>query len=691
MIKAPFNFVPLNEKVFFPDWADQISHDIPFEDGESGVIELTITAHSPIFVRNGHTKADAEAKNENYKSFSKINDKYFIPATSIKGAIRNVLEIMSFGKMTQVENDSFGLRDLNDSSYRDMMKKIHCGWLKTEGDKILLTDCGEPKRLSIKEIDRLLKTSLYGFISNGNNFRQGKGRDARLKYEELFVSLTSNKKTDKNFQEKFLSSRDYLLEGTFEEKTGTIVLTGQPGVREYKSDRKNPKTKKMGMWVGKEKEFIFPYTNQPPLEVPDEIFNAFKSIHKNTPDYKNFWRIKFQKGEEIPVFFQYKENSNEIHSIGLSYLYKYPYKKNVYDGIGAELKNPKKKEGIQLDTCECIFGNTYEKSLKGRVQFGHAMGIQNIHPDENETITVASTPHSSYYPLYLGLNNEDQLQNWDNATQIAGRKRYPIRNALLSNKGTDNMENSMYLLKSGAVFSAKIRFHNLRPFEIGALISALSFHNNSNCFHSIGYGKPLGYGKVKINVKLPNNKKKEDEYIQIFENVMNEFLANTKWINTPQIKELIAMAKGVPNGKENLFSYMEMSTRTTENEFKISKDEYIKGNDYLRRYTDIINNIPKKDDIENLIPKITIESLEKEAGFYLKEGQKYRCNLNADDKVSILSQDRNIRKRIDCPFVICDDSPIKKYIVRDYAEIEIVEVLKHDIDIRILKIFPPKN
>ena len=67
-IKAPFNFVPLSEKVFFPDWADQISQDIPFSDGLSGTIELKITAESPIFVRNGYNREDKEAKNADYKS-----------------------------------------------------------------------------------------------------------------------------------------------------------------------------------------------------------------------------------------------------------------------------------------------------------------------------------------------------------------------------------------------------------------------------------------------------------------------------------------------------------------------------------------------------------------------------------------------------------------------------------------------
>ena len=117
-IRAPFNFVPLSSNVYFPEWANQISQDIPFSDGMSGIIELKITAESPIFVRNGHTKKDAEDKDETYKSFSKTDDgRYFIPATSIKGAIRNVLEIMSFSKMSHIDNKRFSIRDLQLKKY----------------------------------------------------------------------------------------------------------------------------------------------------------------------------------------------------------------------------------------------------------------------------------------------------------------------------------------------------------------------------------------------------------------------------------------------------------------------------------------------------------------------------------------------------------------------------------------------
>ena len=52
-ITAPYNFVPLSRKVFFPDWAGQVSHDLPFSDGVSGELTCELTTHTPIYVRNG--------------------------------------------------------------------------------------------------------------------------------------------------------------------------------------------------------------------------------------------------------------------------------------------------------------------------------------------------------------------------------------------------------------------------------------------------------------------------------------------------------------------------------------------------------------------------------------------------------------------------------------------------------------
>ncbi|MDD3945356.1 MAG: hypothetical protein PHS38_11660, partial [Bacteroidales bacterium] len=57
-IKAPFNFVPVSSEVYYPGWADQISHDIPFSDGISGKISITIEAKTPIFIRDSKSKTE---------------------------------------------------------------------------------------------------------------------------------------------------------------------------------------------------------------------------------------------------------------------------------------------------------------------------------------------------------------------------------------------------------------------------------------------------------------------------------------------------------------------------------------------------------------------------------------------------------------------------------------------------------
>ena len=100
MIKAPFNFVPVNDTPYLPKWANQISQDLPFKDGLSGKLKLRIIAETPIFVND-------RVQDDNLEpcEFCHILDPegikhYFIPGTSIKGVLRNVLEILSFGKMT---------------------------------------------------------------------------------------------------------------------------------------------------------------------------------------------------------------------------------------------------------------------------------------------------------------------------------------------------------------------------------------------------------------------------------------------------------------------------------------------------------------------------------------------------------------------------------------------------------------
>ena len=153
MITAPYNFVPLNEKVFYPPWASENIlkniHDVPFKDGESGVIEVKITAKSPIFIKDSKNRTEfCHFINENG------GKEYYIPATSVKGMIRNVLEIMSFSKIRIDEGKHKKYLSVRDMTDRRKLAGIvnetsgGCGFLIKSGNEYIVEDCGKPITIS---------------------------------------------------------------------------------------------------------------------------------------------------------------------------------------------------------------------------------------------------------------------------------------------------------------------------------------------------------------------------------------------------------------------------------------------------------------------------------------------------------------------------------------------------------------
>jgi CRISPR-associated protein (TIGR03986 family) len=631
MIRAPFNFVPLNKHVFFPEDTNLVSQDVPFSDGKSGTITIKITAESPMFVsdkhNNGQTEYFCHIPAENQSDW-----KYYIPGTSIKGAVRNVLEILSFGKMTQVQNRSFTIRDLyrgkkNDDDESTMtdgdfyMNKlnagtIHCGWMTMQSDGYYIDDCGEPWRISMEKIDKMfedldINLDMDDFVKGENftNSPQNKGnRFAKAKYDKLLAASGRNSyaELDSLLKSNFINDNDTAIErgnrifkcyGTGG-APGTIVFTGQPGTRKIIYNKETGKEE----WTGKYFEFIFPdEILRKAVRVPDGVFKSFESIHRDSPDYGNahqegFRYKELRKGRPIPVFFTYKTtNANEIDSIGITYMYRYPAFNSVYNGITPiellDIERP--------DLPECIFGYTTRKdSLKGRVSFSHAF-LQSI-PHVLNINYALSSPHPSFYPLYLGNG-----QSWNSQSiRIAGRKRYPVRNRIESNKGSEGMNKPIRPLATGSEFRGQINFFNLRPFELGALLSSLDFCGRNECHHSLGQGKPLGYGKCKIvieNVSFSSpieNHVDTTTFREVFEDMMNNESVKKnwpeKWEDSVQLRELFAMARGIPNGQDDYFTYMKLRSKDEEDPtFEKAKKAYKDNNEQLGRFSQIIINPDK--------------------------------------------------------------------------------------------------
>lgn len=149
-----YNFVPLNEEVFYPDWADKVSQDIPFSDGEDGVIEVTLRNVSPLFIRNGSSDSNNPSP---YSSHVMVDGKrlYFLPATSIKGMIRTTMEIMAFGKMTQY--------------IKKLYKSVGRGQKRTYDISAIVN---KQQELDLNKRD--LVETIFGYITNDTNSMRGR-------------------------------------------------------------------------------------------------------------------------------------------------------------------------------------------------------------------------------------------------------------------------------------------------------------------------------------------------------------------------------------------------------------------------------------------------------------------------------------------------------------------------------------
>lgn len=573
-VKTPYNFVALNEKVYFPFWAEYTSQDLPFSDGESGHIDFKISNHSPFFIGSSHL-ADGTIADKNNKG-SKENPLVFpgaykngpgafIPGSSLKGLLRNSLSTVSFGKIKGLSKTKQSFRDLSGKgpnyALKSNQKSIKAGWLKQVNGQWLIEDCGVPGRISHAQIDKKLGTNFVETFKKGRTesdfFKKEDHKLARYKYLEL-----ERIQGPGLFKDKVGFLKDGPVHKIYQfgegENEASLILTGQPGERD-----KDAPVGKDGKGTGKFYEFLFfPATGNSFAVEAQERDNFLEAmfeydVAKTNKDWQH-WKKQLKEGGKIPVFF--RNNGRKVIDFGLSFLYKMPYKHAPADLVSADHQVEDK-----YDLAELLFGRVGENenisSLKGRVHVGHASLITGEFMG-TKSFLLAS-PRASYYPFYVkqSIKNGrvDNFSSYDRDTaRIAGRKFYPVAKEVENYKGENNEQMLSHIkpLKTGATFKGSIYFHNLRPVEIGALLSVLSFHRQEGYFHKLGMAKPLGYGKIKINYKLKDLKHNVDDYIAAFEETMSNFLGNP-WANNRDVKEYFTLHADHKNINQSRLGYFE--------------------------------------------------------------------------------------------------------------------------------------
>lgn len=575
-INAPYNFVPLADKIVTPQWANLISHDMPFQDGLSGEIAFTLTSHTPLLIGGEQFSASEQQPCQIYP-FKTPDGNYAIPGSSLKGIIRAVLEIATFSKMEIVDDRRYGLRDISTGyvaeSYASRVRnRVQTGFLR-------LSHTGEPEivpcamaRLSHRDLETWWKLPTPMFK---------KRTSVKEKYEKwsklcainnivnpLSLALTINGEIVTNIE--------------FGDIIGFPVFTGQI------SDCTDDKPGRTGKWTrGKYRDFIF-YSKRPNEafhlhEVDPAGWRDFLFIHGDEDTradmpWTGFWKKKFWNRQEVPVF--YIRSTNKLQ-IGLAYMPKLAGDFSIHDMI--RHSSPKHLDSHLNDFATTIFGKIGDQpsdTLKGRVWFEMAQAINNptciTQPD-----SILSGPNPTYFPSYI--QQQTQAPDWKLSGQnpqyatyletsehktptIRGWKRYPVQpeteskvQPLQEDQQTNRkVQVRLHTLEKGAKFRGRLHFHNLKPEELGALAWSLNFGGNSMCRHGLGMGKSFGFGQITLvldkndNRIIPNNASSIapslDSCIHEFRSYMDRTLG-TLWNNTVQIQALLAMANSTQYGR----------------------------------------------------------------------------------------------------------------------------------------------
>ena len=571
-VQCPYNFVPCPDRIVEMTDGDQISQDVPFRDGIGGHLEVEIETHAPIFV------PDPDRPTHFY---SLPGGEVALPATSLRGMLRNTVEIASFGRMNPVNDHRFPLRDLTGWAaelYRRPMTMVSAGWLKQiPGQKYDGPDEDLSSRCHI-EPTHWAKVGYPLLEKQFRGLRLGDAQRSTDKYKKFSGTDLDVTAVVKTLEEPAAQGKLRRLSsiGVVQEldgsngsgEKGTVVFTGQP----QRWDPKNTRSR------AKRNDFFFHGNAGPALPVSFAVRKAFSSAHgssgeqhkldlKPNPEWK-YWQKILQSGGRVPVFFLSDQDAN-VQAIGLARMFRLAGNLTV---TAAAANAQGALDESCFDVAESIFGRVRkEDGLRGRIRIGMAHPQQQVSATAPVSVVMGG-PKPSYYPFYLQQEGEDEPTTWlDEKGKAAGWKRYQVRETHhvppLPEKLNEKMMTTFHPLETGSRFRTTIHLHNLREYELGALIWALDYGQRQECFHSIGRGRPLGFGKVKLSIVasalrdvLGNSV--ADEAIDRCRDAFRSWMEHRSggdwgaWEKSPTIRELVATAMSFPAIEQDRLNYM---------------------------------------------------------------------------------------------------------------------------------------
>ncbi len=466
---APYNFVPLNDRVVPAEKIPEF--DIYHNDRYTGYIDLEIETKTPLYIRDTLNPKEMKEKAENERQIKDgktrevyVNPDFFspgdivrIPGSSLRGMIRTMVEIVSWGKFGFFDDKRLYYRGLADMSSLRKEYQQHMSSF----------DINRRKTTYKMSAGYLYKEGLRYYIEPAVGFHPIPKKKAREYLRERYQTFTFHKVED-----------------------GYIVISGDMQNKKHDWLIKGPNKDAMRI-------------NVLPADIQD--YKNDSGRHKDVPNL-----LKLASEGKVPCFYiRYRDKAGQERvSFGHTAIFRLAYEKTIGDHIPGQLKDERVN-----DIANAIFGN--EKDHASRVFFEDALweGRKEDVLMGEVVPKILSTPKPTTFQHYLEQREDNlkdhpkNLAHYNSANPIRGYKLYWHRDA--SDWITDDKEQIMRQIsqytkinpvKPGVTFKGRIRFENLSEVELGALLFALDLP--SGCCHKLGMGKPLGLGSINIKPTL---------------------------------------------------------------------------------------------------------------------------------------------------------------------------------------------
>ena len=524
---APYNFVPLPNAVFTVADGVQVgdakaepwhAQDRYLPGTHSGWIDLSLTTKTPLFIRGAaRHPGETASSRDRPESFTVPDPDHCktrlpaIPDNNLRGAVRTLVEILSFAKIAPVSEQKPFFRTVGNDrlghAYRARMVRGNVkpsgGFLRYAGDRWWI----EPAEVLRIPHEALKAKTMF-------RYRTHPGYTPSVENPELQYADVWVRRGDKGWQCRDIALRE--PPGAADWLRGRLVLTGSA-----------PKKKAEFVFLAKASadRVLIPVNTWRRFLDDDQITNwQEKSFPQDWPAKD----ARSTAGHPLPgepVFYLCDDREIEPDNpVGLVFFGRAQMFRLPYDRCPADLV-PQELSGAPLDLAEALFGYVRRKAgdedvaLGGRVRFDDAVAVRGG-PEWYERRLVPrilASPKPTAFSQYLtqdGREPSERLTTYldGDRTVIRGHKLYwhrwddaqgleaveqPDTNGAVP--PGDTQSTAIEPVKSGVTFAGRIRFDNLADIELGALLEALQLPGG--CAHKIGMAKPLGLGSLRIEVE----------------------------------------------------------------------------------------------------------------------------------------------------------------------------------------------